>query len=544
LDSTNILYFSMLSRRWSIRRTFCEGNLKKSVRTGLGEQREQELAGLHFPGPGGSLVCVMNRRKFLCSTVATAAASAFPQILQADSIASASAHLTIQSDQPGQPIPKDFLGLSYEMAQLSHPEYFSAKNDGLAGFLRPLGQGVLRIGGNSSEYAFWTPHPAKNAAAPSSAPIGPDKGHKPPANTQTTPESIHNLRQFLEMVDWRAIYGLNLGKGTPRQAAEEAAFVFDKLGDRLISFQIGNEADLYHNNGLRPANYDYAAFAQDWKAFYEAVKARVPSAKFAGPDTSGSEWIVPFAQQFGTDVVELSTHYYALGPASNPAMNIERLLSPNNPRWDSGVPRIRQAMAESHLPYRLTETNSCYGGGKPDVSNTFASSLWALDLMFNVLAVGGCGINFHGGGYGWYAPIVGTLENGFVARPEYYALLVVAQLLGGHMVASQLDAGDAGPLFVAYAVQDAQGRLRAVAINKNGGKNVRLKLQTSAAGERVSLERLIAPSLDDEQDTTLAGSAVGADGSSRPGRVEHLAVTNGSAQCDIPAGSAVLLSWE
>src|SRR6185437_4857158 len=487
----------------------------------------------------------MNRRKFLCSTVATAAVNAFPKILRADSIASASAHLDIQANRPGQPIPENFLGLSYETAQLSHPEYFSAKNGALAGFLRPLGKGVLRIGGNSSEYAFWTPHPSKNAAEQSSAPIPPDYGHHAPANTQTTPEAIRNLRQFLDMVDWGAMYGLNFGKGTPHQAAEEAAFVFDTLGDRLISFQIGNEDDLFPHNGLRPAGYSYDDFAKEWKTFYDAVKARVPQAKFAGPDTAGSsDWLVKFAQQFGKDIIELSTHYYALGPASDPSMDIQRLLSPENSRWVSGVPKIRQAMSESHLPYRLTETNSCYGGGKPGVSNTFASSLWALDLMFQLLAVGGSGINFHGGGYGWYAPIVGTLQNGFVARPEYYALLVMARLLGGRLVASQLDAGEAGPLFVAYAAQDAQGRLRAVAINKDGEKNVRLKLRANSSGRRVSLERLIAPRLDDEQDTTFAGSPVGAEGSLRPGLVEHVGITDGTAECEIPAGSAALLIWE
>lgn len=487
----------------------------------------------------------MNRRKFLRSTAATAVLSAFPRVLRADTIASVSARLTLQPNQPGQPIAKDFLGLSYETAQLSDPEYFSTENAALAGFLRPLGQGVLRIGGNSSEYAFWTPHPAKNAAAQSSTPVGPDKGDHPPSNTQTTPESIRNLRQFLDMIDWRAMYGLNLGKGTPGQAAEEAAFVSETLGDRLISFQIGNEADLFSKNGLRSPDYDYAAFARDWKTFHDAVKARVPNAKFAGPDTAGtSDWLVRFAQQFDKDIVELSTHYYALGPASNPAMNIQRLLSPGNPRWESGLPKIRQAMAETHLPYRLTETNSCYGGGKPGVSNTFASSLWALDLMFQVLAVGGCGINFHSGGYGWYAPIVGTLKNGFVAHPEYYALLAMAQMLGGRIVASQLDAGDAGPLLVAYAAEDAQHKLRAVAINKDAEKNVRLKLQANASGERVSLERLIAPSLDDEQDTTFAGSPVGAEGSSRPSQVEHISISNGASECNIPPGSAALLTWE
>ena len=487
----------------------------------------------------------MNRRKFLCSTVATAAVTAFPRILRSENAASASARLTIQPNELGHPIPGNFLGLSYETAQLAQPEFFSAKNGALAGFLRPLGKGVLRIGGNSSEYAFWTPHPSPDSPAQPPAPVGPDKGHHPPANTQTTPESIRNLRQFLDMVDWRAMYGLNFGKGTAQQAAEEAAFVFDTLGDRLISFQIGNEDDLFPHNGLRPPGYSYADFAKEWKTFYDAVKARVPQAKLAGPDTAGtSDWLVQFAQQFGKDIIELSTHYYALGPVSDPSMTIQRLLSPDNPRWVSGLPKIRQAMAESHLPYRLTETNSCYGGGKPGVSNTFASSLWALDLMFQLLAIGGSGINFHGGGYGWYAPVVGTLENGFVARPEYYALLFMAELLGGRMVASDLDSGDAGPLFVAYAAQDSQGRLRAVAINKDSEKNVRLKLQGSSSGGHISLERLIAPSLEDEQDTTFAGSPVGAEGSLRPSRVEHVSVTNGTAECDIPAGSAALLCWE
>jgi hypothetical protein len=313
----------------------------------------------------------------------------------------------------------------------------------------------------------------------------------------------------------------------------------------LISFQIGNEDDLFPKNGLRPPGYSYQDFAKEWKTFYDAVKARVPQAKFAGPDTAGtSDWLVQFAQQFGKDIVELSTHYYALGPASDPSMNIQRLLSPGNPRWVAGVPKIRKAMSESHLPYRLTETNSCYGGGKPGVSNTFASSLWALDLMFQLLAIGGSGINFHGGGYGWYAPIVGTLQNGFVARPQYYALLVMAHLLGGRLVVSQLDAGDAGQLFVAYAAQDAQGKLRVVAINKDAEKNVRLNLQANFSGSRISLERLIAPRLDDEQDTTFAGSPVGANGSFQPSLVQHVAVTNGMAECDIPAGSAALLTWE
>lgn len=485
----------------------------------------------------------MNRRKFLRSTAAAAVLAVFPKTFLAQSAQTVSARLTIQPGRAGTPIPKDFLGLSFESAQLAQPEFFSAQNPDFAGFLRALGTGVLRIGGNTSEYAFWTPNPGSKYVAPIGA-MGPDPGHRVPPRTETTPQAIRNLRQFLDMIDWRVMYGLNFGQGTPQQAADEAAFVSKTLGNRLISFQIGNEDDLFPHNGLRPPSYSYTDYAHEWKTFYDAVKARVPSAKFAGPDTGGTtDWLTQFAQQFGKDVILLSTHYYALGPASNPSMNIDRLLRPN-PRWQAGVPKIQQAMQQSHLPYRLTETNSCYGGGKPDVSNTFASSLWALDLMFQLLAVGGSGINFHGGGYGWYAPVVGTIQNGFVARPEYYALLIMSRLVGGHVVASQLDAGNAAPLCVSYAVRNAQGKLHAVVINKDAATNVRLKIQANAPGQRISVERLISLRLDDQQDTTFAAAPVCAQGAWKSERIEHVRPVNGSADCYIPAASAALLTWE
>ncbi|MEO6966054.1 MAG: glycosyl hydrolase family protein, partial [Acidobacteriaceae bacterium] len=361
-------------------------------------------------------------------------------------------------------------------------------------------------------------------------------------NTKTKPQSIRNLRGFLDMVNWRAIYGLNLGKGTITQAADEAAFVAKTLGDRLICFQIGNEADLYCHNGLRPKTYAYADFARDWRKIHDAVKARVPGARFAGPDTAGTgSWVEEFAQQFGSDVMLLSTHYYAEGPARDSSMNIERLLRPN-PKWEDAVAKIRRAMEESKLPYRLTETNSCYGGGKAGVSNTFASSLWALDLMLQLCAAGGSGINFHGGGYGWYAPIVGTPENGFVARPEYYAMLVASRLAGSRIIGSHLDVTDANPLFVAYAFKDAQEKVKTVILNKDAGKNLRLTIAGRA--QRVSVQRLISPRLDDEQDTTFGGASVGGDGAWKATHVEHAHTANGSAECLIPAGSAALFELD
>lgn len=98
----------------------------------------------------------MNRRELIRSTAAAAAGAALSKTLFAQTAPTVSAQMTIYPNR-GNSIPKDFLGLSFESAQLAQPDFFSAENRDFAAFVRALGPGVLRIGGNTSEYAFWTP---------------------------------------------------------------------------------------------------------------------------------------------------------------------------------------------------------------------------------------------------------------------------------------------------------------------------------------------------------------------------------------------------
>ena len=59
-------------------------------------------------------------------------------------------------------------------------------------------------------------------------------------------------------------------------------------------------------------------------------------------------------------------------------MNAAMLLGPSE-RLEHQIEQIRQAVAVANLPYRMTEGNSCFGGGKPEVSDAFASALWGSD---------------------------------------------------------------------------------------------------------------------------------------------------------------------
>ncbi|MGB6669249.1 MAG: hypothetical protein WBE73_12950 [Candidatus Acidiferrum sp.] len=502
----------------------------------------------------------MNRRNFIrFSAAATAAAYQFP-LAFAEATPAASLRLILRPDRLGNKIGDDFTGLSYESAQLGNPNFFSGENTELAGFMRTLGaSGVLRIGGNTSEYCYWTPNPAKQANLPNAEsmrtgdkanPIafgltaGPDTGHKAPAPVSITPQAIRNLRDFLDASGWKLIYGLNMGTGTPEDAADEAAYVIDVAGSKLIAFQLCNEPDLFFRNGIRKADYDFAQFAGEWERFYQAIRARVPNASFAGPDTAyNNEWLVPFAKQFKHEASFLSQHYYAEGPPTDPSMTIERLLRPN-PNLQAEFEGMKRVMNESGLPFRLAETNSCYQGGKPGVSDTFASALWSADLMYQLASEGGTGINFHGGGYGWYTPIAGTRENGFLARPIFYGMLLFAQAGAGQLVESKLEQLDQAPLFTAYGLRSSSGAIKVAAFNKNLDRAVRLTVDAGQRTQRASSLRLVAPRVDDTTDTTFGGAPVGAAGAWSPTRKETLSVENATTVIELPAASAALITFE
>ena len=481
----------------------------------------------------------VDRRTFL--RLSAAACTTLPIPLAFAQEKSTSVRLTLRPDRLGNKIESDFTGLSYESAQLGNPNFFSGENAGLIAFVKRLGRsGVLRIGGNTSEYCYWKPTLEKAMAAELIA--APDPGHKVPPPVNITPQSVRNLRDFIDASGWKLIYGLNMGTGSVEDAVAEAAYVMDVAGEKLIAFQLCNEPDLFYRNGIRKSDYEFPQFSVEWQRFYDAMRARVPHAPFAGPDTAfNTSWLVPFAEKFKKEVSFLSQHYYAEGPPTDPSMTIERLLRPN-PKLQEEFEGMKKTAQETNLPFRLAETNSCYSAGKPGVSDTFASALWGADLMYQLASEGGAGINFHGGGYGWYTPIAGTPEHGFVARPIYYGMLLFAEAGAGQLIEAQLEGLEQVPLLTAYALRSSDGSIKVAIFNKNLASGIRLSV--NAQGKYASGLRLEAPRIDDTTDVTLGAAPVGAVGSWSAAREEKLAAQNGSVVLDLPAASAALLTFE
>src|SRR6185312_3653884 len=163
-----------------------------------------------------------------------------------------------------------------------------------------------------------------------------------------------------------------------------------------------------------------------------------------------------------------------------PSMTIERLLGPS-PRLNAALKAAAVARRDTGLRFRMAETNSCYQGGKPGVSDTFASALWAADLMYRLAHAGALGVNFHGGGYGWYTAVAGTRENGFAARPIYYGMLLFAVAGAGRMVMTEMDVAPDGPV-AAYGLMSDDGELKVVILNRSLHEDTTVTV--SAAGAK------------------------------------------------------------
>ncbi len=502
----------------------------------------------------------MNRRSFIRLSAAACAAAYPLSRAFSENDPAVSLRLTLHPDRLGNKIGQDFTGLSYESAQLGNPNFFSGDNTGLIGFVKRLGSsGVLRIGGNTSEYCYWTPDSQAEAKLPNEESmrtgdkanpiafglaVGPDTGHRAPAPVKITPAAVRNLRDFIDATGWNLIFGLNMGTGTAEDAAAEAAYVMDVIGSKLIAFQLCNEPDLFFRNGIRKQDYNAMQFGDEWKRFYDVICARVPNAPFAGPDTAyNNSWLVPFAQRFKHEAKFLSQHYYAEGPPTDPSMTIGRLLKPN-PKLREEFDGMKKTMHETGLPFRLAETNSCYQGGKAGVSDTFASALWGGDLMYQLASAGGMGINFHGGGYGWYTPIAGTREDGFLARPIYYGMLLFAEGGAGQLIETQVEGLDQAPLLTVYSLRTEKGKLKTAIFNKNLDRRIRLTVEAGVPAQVAKLLRLDAPRVDDTTDVMFGGAPVGANGAWAADHQEIVPAQEGKIVFDLRPTSAALVSFD
>ena len=428
------------------------------------------------------------------------------------------ARVEIQPEKRLVSIPADFLGLGYEISSVSQRGLLSESNTEYVRLVRTLSrQGVIRIGGNTSDYASWL----RGGPAISS-----------PKATIVDQRGIADLGSFLQATGWRLIWGFNLGRGSVEQAVDEALAVSASAGDRLLAFEIGNEPDLFPGVH-RPANYSYAEYYAEYRRFKKAIRDELPNAPFAGPDVIvRPDWVEQFASTEANGIKLLTYHYYAEGPPDNPTSTIDTLLKPS--QWLSGLlPRLEAASRTAKIPYRICEANSCFGGGKPGVSDTMAAALWGLDFMFTLVQFNASGVNLetgvnHLGFLSWYTPIGVDKGGKFVPTPLYQGMRAFSLASRGDLIGSTLE--PAGLNLTAYAVR-SEREVWVTLINKEAARDAQVRAACPGIG-KVAVLRLTAPSLSSKEGVTLAD------------REEPIRVAGGEFDIAVPAASAALVRMQ
>src|SRR6202163_4166848 len=236
---------------------------------------------------------MLTRRRFLATAACTMAAAR----LHAQGQSKVRVGLSIPKDATGPHIPSDFVGLSYEVQQLKDPSFFSSQNGGLIREFKALSStGVLRLGGNTSEFAYWKPRP--DSPEPEHPQVREVAGEPKAQYYAVTVEAVRNLAEFLQATGWTCVYGIGMGTNTPARAAEEAVFVAETLGDRLQYFQIGNEADLFDRHLRDPKTWPPKTYLGEGHTLAPPIAVRVPAAKFGMPDVASKvSWLSEIADQ-------------------------------------------------------------------------------------------------------------------------------------------------------------------------------------------------------------------------------------------------------
>ena len=444
--------------------------------------------------------------------------------------------VTVHADRPGVAIPADFLGLSYEKSVLAGP-HFRPDNTEMVNLLRNLGPGVLRFGGNHVELTDWQRQ---------------DSPAQPKPDKQTElclgPAALDNLYAFARRCDWRVIHGLNLAGNHAGMAADEAAYALKIGGPTVLAFEVGNEPDYYVRHNLRPSGYAYAQYRREATAEQSAILAISPNAPLAGPATTKmSDWFASFVADFKGRIVLATSHFYSLSaktldPRSATFPSIENLLSDSTKKtWRSVIVKREQAARDAGVPFRLGECNTASNGGKDGVSDVFAAALWGVDFLFDTAELGVAGINFHSGfGEHGYTPF-GFHSPHYRPHPLYYSLLLFHQAAAGRVV--PVDCRTAANV-TAHAVLGDDGKLRVVLINKELAQPVAAAIAPGSAWSKAEVIFLTAPTVTARDGVTLAGSAVGGDGTWKPQPAAPLSGANGNFTVRVPAASAALVTFD
>ncbi len=424
--------------------------------------------------------------------------------------------VTVSPRARSMAVPKSYLGISTEYWGIDHFGRFMPDFERMLSLVSVPGNGpfVLRIGGDSADHSLLE---FNNPLAPAGI-------------FDVRAPWFHRVSTLVDALHARLIFDLNLVTDTPVMASRWAHAAMTELPrGSLMDYEIGNEPDLYSHRYWASVFSPIGVLVRDLpltvtpssyvKLFgtYAGVLSKIsPHVGMAGPVVAYPElalnWISTLLKGDHPGLRLVTAHEYpysgCVTPVSPLYATIGQVLS--NDASAEAADDVRPAVVLAHrarFPFRLTEFNSVTCGGKPGVSNTFATALWAPDALFEMMRIGADGVNVHVRAYAVNGAF-GLGPEAIVPHPLLYGLILFARMLGSG--ARLLELGLAAPSSLnvkAWAVRVGARDLRVLVINKSP-RAVRAVMHLPATAP-ATVERLLAPSVRATTGERLAGQYLG-----------------------------------
>ncbi|HEX5195265.1 MAG TPA: glycosyl hydrolase family 79 C-terminal domain-containing protein [Solirubrobacteraceae bacterium] len=449
----------------------------------------------------------------------------------------------------GRPLPSGFLGLSmqYKTFEAYAGTDPSSVNPAFLNLIRDIAPNqspILRFGGDSTDWTWW-----------------PVKGMHKPGGIRYTLNSrwlqiAHAMNQQLHS---RLILGVNLEAAKVRLARTMANALVGGIGRKSIAgLEIGNEPELYaafnwytkkNGTGVRGRNkatWTESAFFKQFHQFGSAMPSGVP---LAGPASGSATYLAKLgAFLSGEPRVKLATfHAYPLKHCTPHVVTISQLLSAAS---TSGFARAQaQYVNAAHHRGRraqLDEMNGITCGGYRGVSNTFASALWVLDVLFELDRIGVDGVNMQtvpGGVQEIFGPVAGD-GGSMVVHPEFYGMMMFAQAApaGSRLFTIHTRLPSNVKL---WATRASDRSVRVTLINDNSSKPRTVHVPLSSPGGPAAVEKLRAPHIGSTGGVTLGGRSFGSATSTGllpAPMLQQLKSRHGGYTVRVPPATAILLT--
>ncbi|HEV2454431.1 MAG TPA: hypothetical protein VGY98_09220 [Verrucomicrobiae bacterium] len=435
----------------------------------------------------------------------------------------------------GKALNPAFGGLSYDKAAMTATNRFTTNNLSLLGVFSLLNPCILRLGGGTVDTTGWN-------GISNTIPI--------------TASEVDQLAGFVKALPpgWQVIYGINFLHNTPDNCEAEAVYAANALGSRLYGFEIGNEPEFY----ISGDGYTYNSFLSQWRLLAAAITNHVAGWAVTN---GGNGWILdgadagqgqlaaltdPFAGNESGVVSLLTQHYYGAssGLSSDTMQTMLKSEVTSDPTLMSLTTNIvGAANGRQSLGARITESGSYSGGGIVGISDAYGSGLWALDEMFTAAQYGCQGVNFHGGGFSPYSPVVDGNGGGVIeVEPGFYALGMMDMVpAGGSVVPASISGGAASIDFSAYGVYYSTADYGAVLNNKEVNDTVSATVTLGTNVASVGLFQMTAPQLFCTNQFTIGGASIATNGAWSGGVQSIIKTSNGQLTISVPPITADLL---